>query len=127
LVNVTVTPQGSKINVYMGTGQPVVLGERSYPLVVTSSITDPSRVEIGYINNGALIQIAENSVTGGQLGGLFAFRANTLDVSQNSLGRVAIGLAAAFNEQHKLGQDQNGQAGGDFFNVGTPFSVVLQK
>ncbi len=123
LVNVSVTPQGSKLNVYMGTGQPLVLGERNYPLIATSSLTDPSRIEVAYENNGAIVQIAENSITGGQLGGLFAFRANTLDVSQNSLGRVAIGLAAAFNEQHKLGQDLNGQPGGDFFNVGTPVSV----
>jgi flagellar hook-associated protein 1 FlgK len=123
LVNVSVTPQGSKLNVYMGTGQPLILGERNYPLIATSSLTDPARIEVGYENNGALVQIAENSITGGQLGGLFAFRANTLDVSQNSLGRVAIGLAAAFNEQHKLGQDQNGQVGGDFFKVGTPVSV----
>ncbi len=123
LVNVSVTPQGNKLNVYMGTGQPLVLGERNYPLQATSSLTDPSRVEVAYVNNGAIIQLPENSLSGGKLGGLFAFRTNTLDLSQNSLGRVAIGLAAAFNEQHKLGQDENGQPGGDFFNVGFPVSV----
>ncbi|MBC7404987.1 MAG: flagellar hook-associated protein FlgK [Cytophaga sp.] len=123
LVNITVTPQGAKLNVYMGSGQPLVLGERNYQLQTTASLTDPTRIEVAYQSNGASIQIAENSITGGQLGGLFAFRANTLDVSQNSLGRVAIGLASAFNEQHKLGQDLNGQVGGNFFNVGTPASV----
>ena len=123
LVNISVTPQGSKLNIYMGTGQPLILGERNFPLIATSALTDPSRIEIAYQNNGALVQIPENSINGGQLGGLFAFRANTLDVSQNSLGRVAIGLAATFNEQHKLGQDQNGQPGGNFFNVGVPVSV----
>ena len=123
LVNISVTPQGSKLNIYMGTGQPLVLGERNYPLQATSSLTDPSRIEVAYQNNGAIIQLPENSLNGGKLGGLFAFRANSLDTSQNSLGRVAIGLAAAFNEQHKLGQDQNGQVGGDFFNVGYPVSV----
>lgn len=123
LVNVSVVKQGPKLNVFMGTGQPLVLGEKNYTLQASTSLTDSSRIEIAYENNGALIQIAEKSVTGGQLGGLFNFRANTLDVSQNSLGRVAIGLATAFNEQHRLGQDLNGQLGGDFFNVGTPLSV----
>ncbi len=123
LVNISVTPQGSKLNVYMGTGQPLVLGERNYQLQATTALTDPSRIEVAYESNGALIQISENSITGGQLGGLFSFRANTLDVSQNSLGRVAIGLASTFNEQHKLGQDLNGQLGGDFFNVGKPVSL----
>ena len=123
LVNVSVIQQGPKINVFMGTGQALVLGEKNFPLQVTSSLTDPSRIEIAYESNGSLVQIPENSITGGQLGGLFHFRANTLDVSQNSLGRVAIGLAATFNEQHKLGQDLNGQVGGGFFNVGTPLSL----
>lgn len=122
LVNVSVTQQGSQLNIYMGTGQPLVLGARSYQLQATTALTDPSRLEVAYESNGALIQIAENSIKGGQLGGIFAFRANTLDVSQNSLGRVAIGLASAFNDQHKLGQDQNAQIGGDFFSVGSPIS-----
>lgn len=43
-----------------------------------------------------------------------------LDVAQNSLGRVAIGLASTFNAQHKLGQDSSGKLGGDFFAVATP-------
>lgn len=123
LVNVSVIPQGSKVNIFMGNGQPLVLGEKAYTLQATSSLTDPSRVEVAYENNGTLVQLPESSLTGGKLGGLFSFRANTLDVSQNSLGRVAIGLATAFNEQHKLGQDLNGKLGGDFFNVGTPISL----
>ncbi|MCX7217721.1 MAG: flagellar hook-associated protein FlgK, partial [Burkholderiales bacterium] len=122
LVNVSVVPQGGKINIFMGTGQPLVLGSKASSLQVTSSLTDPSRLEVAYETNGTLVQIAENSLTGGRLGGLFSFRANSLDVSENSLGRVAIGLATTFNDQHKLGQDLNGALGGNFFNVGVPIS-----
>jgi flagellar hook-associated protein 1 FlgK len=123
LVNVSVTKQGEKLNIYAGTGQPLVLGDKRFTLQATASQTDPSRIQVAYESNGTLIQIAENSITGGQLGGLFSFRANTLDVSENSLGRIAIGIASAFNEQHKLGQDLNGQAGTDFFSVASPLSV----
>ncbi|MFZ6748377.1 flagellar hook-associated protein FlgK [Undibacterium sp. Ren11W] len=122
LVNVSVVPQGGKVNIFMGTGQPLVLGSKASSLQVTSSLTDPSRLEVAYETNGTLVQISENSLTGGRLGGLFSFRANSLDVSENSLGRVAIGLATTFNDQHKLGQDLNGALGGDFFKVGVPIS-----
>jgi len=54
------------------------------------------------------------------LGGLLRFRHETLDVTQNELGRVALGLALAFNELHAQGVDLNGTDGGDFFSVGSP-------
>jgi flagellar hook-associated protein 1 FlgK len=123
LVNVSVVAQGNKLNVFIGSGQPLVLGGKSYSLQTTPSLIDPSRMEVGYETNGSLIQVAESSLTGGQLGGLFSFRTNTLDVSQNSLGRVAIGIATSFNDQHKLGQDLNGKLGEDFFSVAVPLSL----
>ncbi|MBI3286336.1 MAG: flagellar hook-associated protein FlgK [Burkholderiales bacterium] len=122
LIKVSVVPQGAKYNVFIGNGQPLVLGSLVNQLQTSMSATDPTRVEVAYVSNGATVQIAENSLPGGKLGGLFDFRANTLDVAQNSMGRVAIGIAAAFNEQHKLGQDLNGQPGGNFFSIAAPVS-----
>lgn len=121
--SVSVVPQGSKFNVFIGTGQPLVIGDNANSLQASNSLTDPARVEVAFQNNGTLIQLPESSLTGGQLGALFSFRANTLDVAQNSLGRVAIGIATSFNDQHKLGQDLNGQQGADFFTVGSPIST----
>jgi flagellar hook-associated protein 1 FlgK len=123
LVNVTVVDQGGKYNVFMGTGQPLVLGAKANVLQPTSSITDPTRLQVAYENNGALIQLSEQSITGGELGGLFAFRSNSLDVSRNSLGRITVSIAAEFNEQHKLGQDLNAQIGKDFFTISGPSST----
>ncbi len=86
-----------------------------------NSPTDPSRLEVGYKSAGVTILIPEEGMSGGgSLGGLFDFRAQTLDVARNSLGRVAIGLADSFNQQHRLGQDQQGVMGGDFFNIAAP-------
>ncbi|MDE2427893.1 MAG: flagellar hook-associated protein FlgK [Burkholderiales bacterium] len=122
LTKVTVVPQESKYNVFIGNGQPLVLGASVSQLQVTPSPTDNSRLEVSYVSNGKTIQVAENGLPGGSLGGLFDFRANTLDVAQNSIGRVAITIADEFNSQHALGQDLNGQVGGQFFSVGTPVS-----
>lgn len=123
LVNVTVVDQGGKYNIFMGTGQPLVLGAKVSVLQPTSSLTDPSRIQVSYESNGSLIQLNEQSLTGGELGGLFAFRSNSLDVARNSLGRIAVAIATEFNDQHKLGQDLNGQVGNDFFSIAGPSST----
>jgi len=69
---------------------------------------------------GSTILLSRGSLTGGSLGGLLAFREETLAPAQNALGRVAIGLAQTFNDQHQLGMDLNGNLGTDFFNVAAP-------
>ena len=58
------------------------------------------------------------------IGGLLAFRANDLDAAQNALGRVAVGLAQTFNDQHRLGQDLNGALGGNFFAAPSPVVIA---
>ncbi|MFZ6767237.1 flagellar hook-associated protein FlgK [Undibacterium sp. Di26W] len=123
LTKVSVVPQGAKYNVFIGNGQPLVLGSIVNQLSVSQSLTDPSRSEVSYVSNGTSVLLPENSFAGGKLGGLFDFRASTLDVARNSIGRIAIGLATDFNNQQKLGLDLNGQAGGNFFTIGTPIST----
>ncbi|BBB66285.1 flagellar hook-associated protein FlgK [Undibacterium sp. YM2] len=123
LTKVSVVPQGEKYNVFIGNGQPLVLGSNVTQLQVGQSLTDPSRIEVSYLVNGSSVLLPENSFGGGKLGGLFDFRSSTLDVAKNSIGRIAIGLATQFNDQQKLGLDLNGQVGGDFFTVAAPVST----
>ncbi|WP_199739123.1 flagellar hook-associated protein FlgK [Herminiimonas sp. KBW02] len=118
---VSVVQQGDGYNVFIGNGQPLVVSNLSYELMTLSSATDPGRMGVGYKTaTGAIINLPENSLVGGNLGGLFEYRNKTLDPIQNSLGRIALGLAATFNAQHRLGQDQNGNLGGDLFNMASP-------
>jgi flagellar hook-associated protein 1 len=118
-IKITVVPQDGKYSVFMGNGQPLVVGVQTFSLQAAVSLTDPSRTEVAYNANGKTVLIGESSLQGGKLGGLLEFRNKTLDVAQNSLGRVAIGIATTFNAQHRLGQDLNGQLGGDFFAPAT--------
>ena len=76
-----------------------------------------------YVQGGTRIELQPSSLRGGTLGGLLAFRSETLDVAQNQLGRVATVLAQTFNDQHRLGQDLNGALGQDFFDV--PAAAVV--
>jgi flagellar hook-associated protein 1 len=117
---VTVTKDGSSYNIFIGNGQPMVVGATLSQLAVVTSPTDVSEVAVGLVTSTGNIRLADTSLQGGKLGGLFDFRSTTLTNAQNSLGRIALGLASTFNDQHKLGQDQNGAMGGDFFSMGTP-------
>ncbi|HAN55160.1 MAG TPA: flagellar hook-associated protein FlgK [Betaproteobacteria bacterium] len=120
-INATVVKQDDgKYNVFIGNGQPLVIGNQTFALKTTVSPTDQGRTEVAYATNGNTVIMGENSLTGGNLGGLLAFRSQSLDPAQNALGRVAIGLASTFNAQHRLGQDLNGNMGGDFFTVASP-------
>ncbi|MFZ6848436.1 flagellar hook-associated protein FlgK [Undibacterium sp. RuRC25W] len=117
LTSVNVVQEGSQYNVFIGNGQPLVLGSQKNPLQVIQSPTDPSRNEVAYLAKGKVVQIAENSLPGGTLGGLLDFRANMLTATQNSIGRVAVTIASAINQQQSLGQDLNGATGTSLFTI----------
>jgi len=122
-VKVTVT-QGNNnmLNLTIGTGQPIVTGTSSETLAVTGSPTDPERLVVGYQSaTGKISPLPDSTFTGGQMGGLFEFRNTVLDQAKNRLGQIAAGLADAFNDQHRLGQDLNGKPGGDFFSPMTAY------
>jgi flagellar hook-associated protein 1 FlgK len=118
LVKVTVTAgDNNMLNVQFGTGQPLVVGNTTFQLGTSTSDTDASRVTIGYVtSSGAFSELPDSVFTGGSLGGLVEFRDGALDQAKNSLGQIAAGLVTAFNAQHVLGQDQNGDLGTNFFD-----------
>jgi flagellar hook-associated protein 1 FlgK len=121
-IKTTVVKQGDgAYNVFVGNGQPLVVGTSTSKLVTLASPTDPQKVVVGYkASNGSTMAIGDSSLVGGTLGGLMQFRSESLEPAKNALGRVAIGLAATFNAQHQAGFDLSGTAGGAFFNVGAP-------
>ncbi|MDP1558078.1 MAG: flagellar hook-associated protein FlgK [Nitrosomonas sp.] len=122
LVNTSVIRQNDgTFNVFIGTGQPLVVGSQTMTLKAVSSPEDPAKITVGFTSGNNTVLIPEKQLQdGGSLGGLLAFRSKTLDSAQNALGRLAIGLAQNFNDQHNLGQDLNGNLGGNFFTVPSP-------
>ncbi|SEO50314.1 flagellar hook-associated protein FlgK [Nitrosovibrio sp. Nv6] len=107
-------------SIFIGTGQSLVVGSTSFQLSTLASPVDPRRAEVAYVSGGNSVPVRESSLDGGKLGGLLQFHNGELDAARNGLGRVAIGLAATFNDQHRLGQDIQGNLGGDFFIVPNP-------
>jgi len=121
----TIAQADGTINVFIGTGQPLVLNSQAFALTASPSAADPQNDELFYVSNGTRIPISASSLQGGSLGALLAFRSETLDTVQNNLGRVAVVLAQTVNDQHRLGQDLTGALGGNFFNV--PGAQVLNN
>lgn len=113
-VNVT-QGDNNMVNVTFGTGQPLVVGGTYLEMAAVQSPTDPGRTVVAYPATGRQTIIADDSFSGGALGGFLDFRRETLDRVQNQIGQVAAGMVASFNAQHRLGQDLNGDPGGDFF------------
>ncbi len=108
------------VNVYVGTGQALVVGAQTLSLQAIKSPDNPDNLTIALINGSSTIQLPESQITGGILGGIMSFRSETLDNSKNALGRIAITLAQTINEQHQLGMDLNGDMGEDFFTLPSP-------
>ncbi len=123
LVEVDASEQNGSISLSVGNGQMLLSGDTVHPLSAQPSADDPSRVVIAYSTKsptGAVVKIemAEDAIKGGKLGGLMEYRREALDSVQNDLGRMAVGLVKAFNAIHDTGVDLNGDPAGDFFSLG---------
>ncbi len=117
----TLTQSDGSFNVFIGNGQPLVVGAQSYQLQAVQAPDDPERLTVAISGvGGTPLILPEAQVTGGSLGGLLGFRSQTLDAAQNAVGRIALTLAQNFNDQHRLGQDLTGALGQDFFTVSGP-------
>ncbi|MEP4556062.1 flagellar hook-associated protein FlgK [Cobetia amphilecti] len=121
LVGVEVQEQDGRLSVSLGNGQLLVNGSSSHELAVQSDPQDASRSVVTYsVAQGVTTAIDEDQLEGGTLGGLLSFRSDSLEPTQNQLGQLAAGLALTFNAQHAAGIDANGNAGEDFFTLGSP-------
>lgn len=115
--DVSVVPQqDGSVSVFIGSGQPLVLGKYSSTLTVQNSKFDPLHRDI-FLDN----QNISSQITGGSLAGNLRFRDEVLDPAQQQLGLVATGLAIEFNNLHQTGFDLDGNPGNPtFFDLTTP-------
>lgn len=107
------------INLFVGNGQGLVVGSQTNTLGAVPNPADPESVSVSFEQNGNSILLPDNLVSGGQLGALIDYRRQSLDLAQNSLERTALSMVNTFNQQHKAGQDLNGNIGLDFWSYPT--------
>ncbi|MDN7430494.1 flagellar hook-associated protein FlgK [Burkholderia sp. AU45388] len=126
LAGVQVVRNDSGYSVFLAGGQPLVVADKSYQLATVTSPSDPSELTVvsqgiaGANPQGPDQALPDASLSGGTLGGLLAFRRQTLDPAQAQLGALATSFAAQVNAQNALGVDLAGKPGGDLFTVTNP-------
>jgi flagellar hook-associated protein 1 FlgK len=118
LVDTSVVKQDDgSVNVFIGSGQPLVLGFLPSQMVTQQDEFLPNRLTLGFKSPAGVIDVT-SSLSGGSVGGVLDFRREMLDPARNELGRMAVALTEVTNDQHHAGQDLYGDMGGDFFAVG---------
>lgn len=121
----TVEQSDGSVNVFLGSGQPLVVGGRAMELAMQVDPVDPQALQIG-VKDGATLSVLPPAalIGGGKIGGLLQFRQQDLPAVENELGRLAVVLTDQFNIQHRLGNDLSGNPGGDFFTPLTPVAFA---
>jgi flagellar hook-associated protein 1 FlgK len=113
----TVAQDDSSINVFIGNGQPLVLGNKPTQVNATVDPLDPERTVLSVQAGSSTVDLSR-VISGGTVGGLLDWRSQMLDPARNELGRIGLAIAGQVNAQHREGMDLSGALGGDFFNIG---------
>jgi len=115
-VDVAVVPtENHMVNIYIGSGQSLVMGTEALKMIATNGDPDPSRKELALTTKGNHSSV-DGSSLGGSIAGLFDTRNNNLESAMNQLGQNAIGLTHSINEQQKEGLTLDGKVGENIFN-----------
>ena len=110
-----VEADNNMVNIFIGSGQGLVMGNVSQSVIAVNGDPDPTRKELALNFNGQATAINGNKLGAG-VAALFNSRDNDLEVAMNQLGQSVIGLTHAINEQQKEGQTLDGEIGADIFN-----------
>ena len=119
-VNVnTVTQSDGSVSVFIGNGQPLVVGGSSSTLTSGSDQFGSQQPQISLQTSSGNLDIT-GSISGGTLGGLLQFQQQMLTPGENALGQAAVTLSSLVNQQNEAGLDLNGNPGQALMSVGSP-------
>ncbi len=115
LVPVTTTSSADgALNVFIGTGQPLVLDGSTTQLTTVPNQYNASQLEVATTGNPTPIS---SSITGGDLGGLLAARSQAVNPAINQLGQIALAVQQSANSVQASGLDLNGNPGAALFSA----------
>jgi flagellar hook-associated protein 1 FlgK len=116
-VQVTTQPvDDGTVSVFIGGGQPLVLGSRYEQMELVPDRFDGAQSRVSMKGTGAILHT--ESLGGGSIAGLLTVQDTDLRDARNLLGQLAAALAGAVNDQQSYGLDLQGNAGAPVFAVG---------
>jgi flagellar hook-associated protein 1 FlgK len=127
LIGVTASEKDGIFSVSTGTGQSLVLGDRSNTLSAVPSKNDTSQFTIQLNASGGTTMDLGNVISGGSIGGLLRYRSDALMPAINDLGRIAIVAADTINTQLGQGLDLNGEFGSSMFKDINSAASIAQR
>lgn len=115
LVSVSIFDEGQgKVNVLIGNGQPLVIGNTYNELIIDPSIEDFTKTGVFFVDGTNKAEITP-LLAGGEIGGSLRFRTEVLDDAFNSIGRLALTISENFNTMNQAGLTLNSEFGGNIF------------
>jgi len=115
LVGVTTLEQDNgALNVFIGNGQGLVVGNSVAKLVTLPNPEFPQKKDIIFDNGSNQVAVTQ-LISGGRLGGILDFRDGLLDNAVKRLGKIALTLADTINTQNQKGMDLNDLMGTNLF------------
>jgi flagellar hook-associated protein 1 FlgK len=127
LVSVNIVENDNSLDVFVGNGQPLIIGGTAASLDVVASKSDAGNLDVAFVDQNGDQQVISRFVSGGKLGGLLEFRGGVAGDVVNSLGLIAIGIADSVNQQNALGLDLDGNIGGNIFRDVNDSSLQGQR
>jgi flagellar hook-associated protein 1 FlgK len=126
LVGVQVSENNGSVDIYLGSGQPLVMGNTVNTLRIQTDKSDPTRSSIILDRGSSTVDIT-SAVSGGEMGGLLRYRDDVLTPAVYGLGRIAMVVADQVNKQQGQGVDQNGNFGSGLFNDINSAAAISQR
>lgn len=99
--------------------QAVVQGSKAGAISIVSDAQDASLSRLQLQNGSTLRMLDDSIIVGGQLKGLLEFEQTDLSLAKNLMGRLAMALGLAVNQQHRAGWDFEGKPGQAMFSIPT--------
>ncbi|MBL0124615.1 MAG: flagellar hook-associated protein FlgK [Betaproteobacteria bacterium] len=122
----TIEQSDGSVNLLVGNGQPLVVGDRVSKLVIGADPADPDKVALILQGPAGNVMVgSDGSAMGGKVAAMMNIHNRDLAGAEAELGRLAIAIATPLNQQHQRGLDLNGNSGGDLFTLPAAVSYPL--
>ncbi|AJQ96061.1 flagellar hook-associated protein FlgK [Gynuella sunshinyii] len=115
-LEIEVSESNGAYNIFIGSGQALVLNGEANHLEAATAEYDNSEVDIMFVNSSGRINITDKIMEdGGAISGTLQFREEVMDMTMNSLGQVAVALITDLNAVQTSGMDMYGNLGTSIF------------